>query len=68
MKVATFEGIVENGQIRLDANVRLPDKIKVYVVVPDFEGKPAVRIFTPRLAHKEQSADFNKELVEGPPQ
>ena len=37
MKVATFQGTVENGQIRLPAGVRLPEKVKVYVVIPDIE-------------------------------
>ncbi len=35
MSVLTFEGIVENGQIRLKTGFHLPDKTKVYVVVPD---------------------------------
>ena len=34
MKVATFEGFVENGQIRLSGSIHLPEKAKVYVVVP----------------------------------
>jgi hypothetical protein len=29
MKVATFQGTVENGQIRLPAGVRLPEKARV---------------------------------------
>ena len=37
MPVTTFQGTVENGQVRLAADVRLPEKAKVYVVVPDFE-------------------------------
>ena len=37
MPVATFQGTVEKGQVKLAANVRLPEKAKVYVVVPDFE-------------------------------
>ena len=37
MPVATFQGTIENGQVRLPANVNLPEKAKVYVVVPDLE-------------------------------
>ncbi|HEU5012049.1 MAG TPA: hypothetical protein VFT66_05855 [Roseiflexaceae bacterium] len=37
MSVATFQGTVENGQVRLAADVHLPENAKVYVVVPDFE-------------------------------
>jgi hypothetical protein len=65
MKVTTFQGVVENGQIRLPAGVRLPDKAKVYVVVPEVEVRPAAYIGSPRLAHPEQSADFEMEVVEG---
>ena len=38
MPVTTFQGTVENGQVRLADDVRLPEKAKVYVVVPDFES------------------------------
>lgn len=38
MSVTTFQGTVERGQIKLAADVRLPENAKVYVVVPDFEG------------------------------
>ena len=63
MNVATFEGVVENGQIRLPTNFRLPDKTRVYVVVPDLEVKPVAHIFSPRLVHPEQAKDFEKEVV-----
>ena len=63
MKVATFEAVVENGQIRLTDSVRLPEKARVYVVIP---GVPsATYIGSPRLARPEQAADFEKEVIEG---
>lgn len=34
MNIATYRGIVENGQVHLPANVHLPDRTKVYIVVP----------------------------------
>ncbi|MGI9107699.1 MAG: AbrB/MazE/SpoVT family DNA-binding domain-containing protein [Pyrinomonadaceae bacterium] len=37
MPVTTFQGTIENGQVRLPANINLPEKTKVYVVVPDLE-------------------------------
>ena len=37
MQVTTFQGEIENGQVRLTTDIRLPDKTKVYVVVPEFE-------------------------------
>ena len=65
MKITTFQGIVENGQIQLPHNLRLPEKTKVYVVIPDIEIP--YYIGSPRLAHPEQAADFNKEVIEEPP-
>lgn len=65
MSAATFEGIVEQGQIKLNADVRLPDGTKVYIVVPDIEIKEkGVRLNSPRLAHPEQAADFEMEVVQ----
>ena len=63
MSVATFEGIVEQGQIRLKADVRLPDKTKVYIVVPDFQVEQMAHIYSPRLAYPEQAADFEMQVI-----
>ena len=64
MKVTTFEGIIENGQIRLPANVHIPENTKVYVVVPDIETHSVPYIGSPRLAHHEQAPDFEKQVIE----
>ena len=64
MGVTTFEAIVENGQIRLPIDVRLPEMAKVYVVVPGVEMAPVARIGSPRLVHREQAEDFKMEVVE----
>ena len=61
MSVTTFEGIVEHNQIRLKPNVRLPDKTKVYVVVPDIRVEQVARIFSPRLAYPAQVSDFKMD-------
>jgi hypothetical protein len=37
MSVTTYQGTVENGQVRLPGDVRLPENAKVYVIVPDVE-------------------------------
>ncbi|MCK6622061.1 MAG: hypothetical protein HUU32_09300 [Calditrichaceae bacterium] len=67
MKVAAFEGVVKNGQVQLAAGVRLPDKTKVYVIVPGFESKRMIYIASPRLVHPGQAADFKKEIIEANP-
>ena len=64
MKVETYEGVVENGQIRLPSDVCLPEKATVYVVVPSFETRPVAYIGSPRLLHREQAADVTKEVIE----
>ena len=63
MNVATFEGIVENGQVKLPENVRLPERTKVYVLIPGASEPGATRMMSPRLAHLEQAKDFEKTLI-----
>lgn len=67
MKVPTYEGIVENGRIRLLEDVVLPERAKVYVIVPEVVVElPAlpsvVHVRSPRLAHPEQAKDYVKEV------
>lgn len=64
MAITTFEGIVENGQIRLHDNVTLPENAKVYVVIPDFEAVPRAHVRSPHLVHPAQAADFTKQVIE----
>lgn len=64
--VVTFEGRVENGQIRLRGNATLPDETRVYVIVPEMADHPPARIRSPRLVHPEQAGDFAKEVLEVP--
>jgi hypothetical protein len=67
MAILTFEGVVENGQIRLRDNVTLPERSKVYVVIPDEGTAPQAHVYSPRLAHPEQAADFAKQIIEVSP-
>jgi hypothetical protein len=60
MKVVTYEGTVENGHVQLPEGVVLPEKTKVYVVIPDSPN--VAYIASPRLVHREQAADFVKEV------
>jgi hypothetical protein len=78
MSVVTYEGVVENGQVHLPAEVVLPEKATVYVVVPQTTPEPdelevivleplssrktPPRVPTPRLVHPEQAKDFIKEV------
>jgi hypothetical protein len=66
MGVTTIEAVVENGQIRLPAAIHLPERTKVYVIIPDIEVQAVAYIGSPRLVHPEQAADFAKEVLEEP--
>ena len=65
MSVTTFSGTVEGGQVKLAPNVRLPEKTKVYVVVPDFEDKTnGVRFDLAELVSR-MPADYHQATEEG---
>ncbi len=60
-----LEGVVEDGQIKLNSDVRLPDGTRVYMVIPDVQlENNVVHLPSPRLARPEQAADFEMEVVE----
>jgi hypothetical protein len=44
--------------------VTLPEHTKVYVVIPDVEIAAQAHVYSPRLAHPEQAADFAKQIIE----
>jgi ribosomal protein S10 len=72
MSVMTIEGIVDNGQIKLKGDVRLPEKTKVYVVVPDVQVEEiqlesTIHIYSPRITNPEQAADLRMEMIEETP-
>jgi hypothetical protein len=64
MKVVTYEAVVDGGEVKLPARVRLPEHAKVYVVVPGVEELPSFTIHTPHLLRLEQVAGFAMEIVE----
>jgi len=64
MKITTYEGIIENGHVRLPDDACIPDNTTVYVIVPSGEFARRVRLASPRLARPEQAAAFTKEVQE----
>jgi hypothetical protein len=64
MTITTYEGVVEKGKIRLKAGVKLPENVKVYVIVPELQSKKTktARVFTPRLANRKQAGDFKMKV------
>ncbi len=45
MSVTTYQGTVENGQVKLAGDIRLPENAKVYVIVPDVESSVSGKKF-----------------------
>lgn len=64
MTVTTYEGVVEKGKIRLKSDVKLPENVKVYVIVPDLQAqkKKTARVLTPRLTNRKQASDFKMKV------
>ena len=60
--VQTIEGIVRHGAVRLPADAGIPDGARVYVLVAG--DAPHARIFSPRLRHPEQTADFEMDITD----
>ena len=65
MSIATYEGVVEKGRIRLKAGVKLPENTKVYIIVPELQldEKKVIRMLTPRLVNRKQAADFKMQVT-----
>jgi hypothetical protein len=63
-KLATYEGIVENGRVTLPSNLGIPEKTRVYVLVPDFKSPSTALVASPHLANPEQGKDFEKLVSE----
>ncbi len=65
MNLKMFEGVVEQGQIKLPPTVRLPDHTKVYIIAPDALIEKTAHIHSPRLKNPAQAADFKMEVIDG---
>jgi hypothetical protein len=63
-KLATYEGIIENGHVTLPPDVGIPDKTRVYVVVPGSETVSRFHVASPHLVNPEQAKDFEKRVIE----
>jgi hypothetical protein len=75
MSVITLEGVVENGRIKLNTSVLLPENTKVYVVIPGTDIEPeapvydirlderVVHIYSPHLAPPSSASDLKLEII-----
>jgi hypothetical protein len=63
-KLATYEGVVEKGHVTLPPEADIPEKTRVYILVPDADAPRTHYIASPRLAHREQAKDFVMKVIE----
>jgi len=63
-KLSKYEGVVENGQVKLPPEARIPERTRVYIVVPTGDAGLIPKIASPRLIHPEQAKDFEKQIIE----
>jgi hypothetical protein len=63
-KLATYEGIIENGRVKLPSDAGIPEKTRVYVLVPEAETLLARNVASPHLANPQQARDFEMEVIE----
>jgi hypothetical protein len=66
-KLATYEGVVENGHVMLPSDVDIPEDTRVYVLVPDVDTQRRLQVLSPRLVDQSQAKDFVKEVIEETP-
>jgi hypothetical protein len=69
MAIATYEGVVEKGKIRLKTGVKLPENAKVYIIVPDAktDKKKPIQILSPSLAHRKDATRFKMVVTKEKP-
>lgn len=64
-----YEGVVEKGRVILKAGTKLPENAFVYVVVQEgvfdvrLNGRKPAQILSPRLAVREQAAEFKMSVT-----
>jgi len=61
MAVIAYQGTVENGQVRLASDIQLPDKTKVYVIIPEAEPPAPPRTFDLSEMLAQMPADYQPQ-------
>lgn len=64
MSVIAIEGVIDHGVVRLTSDAALPEGTRVYVIVPDAMLVRAAHLPSPRLARREDAADFAMSIIE----
>ena len=66
MSVTAYEATIENGQVKFDEPVNLPERARVYVLVPKSSKSRIHMMSTPHLKDPSDAADFVMEVTEEP--
>ena len=65
MSIIAIEGVIDQGVVRLTSDAAaLPEGTRVYVIVPDAVPSRAAHVPSPRLARREDAADFGMTIIE----
>jgi hypothetical protein len=64
MKVVAYEGVVENGCVHLPPEADVPEKSKVYILVPEPESQRTAHVYSPRLSDPSQARFFELTVTE----
>jgi hypothetical protein len=65
MSVTTFEGIIENGRVRLPEGVVLPEQQTVFVVVPNTNPPTTKKLPRLRMTNPDDAAKFEMKVSWG---
>jgi len=60
----TYEGVVENGKVKLEPQEILPEHAKVLVVILEPAPPGIARIPAPRLVQQSQVLDFEMQVTQ----
>jgi hypothetical protein len=63
MSVATYEAVVENGQVKLPAGLVLPESQTVYIIVPETGGPRVAKMPGFRLSNPEHAKMFELQVT-----
>ncbi len=64
MSISTYKGTIENGQIKLEGNVKLHEKTEVYIVVPEAKPKFDLAEMVTKMPkdYQKSEEDFGKPV------
>ncbi|MCW5961766.1 MAG: hypothetical protein KIS76_16515 [Pyrinomonadaceae bacterium] len=59
MSITTYKGTVENGEIKLQIDVKLPEKTEVFVIVPNEQPKFSLKDMSANMPEDYRTEEEN---------